>query len=92
MAADIHLEEQELQFEIDQKKSISYNAAILIQDGHTEEAAMAKAKDINVNQQAADNDPTGTLGTLAEAQSPEAPAGKEAQTHAIASRLFETLK
>lgn len=91
MAADIHLEDAEEKYQEDLKESIAHDAAIFVQNGYSEADAIAKAKEVSTNQQAAANDSTGVLATLAEAQSPKQPEGKEAQTKAIASRLIEKL-
>lgn len=87
MAFDRDLEEKEERYRQAQDQSVRDDAAALILEGYTREEAMAKALDINEHQQAADNDPTGVLGTLAEAQSPAAPTGNPAQIRAIASAL-----
>lgn len=87
MAFDRELEEREEKYRRDQDQSVRDDAAALILKGYTREEAMAKALDINEHQQAAQNDPTGVLGTLAEAQSPATPTENPAQARAIASAL-----
>lgn len=51
-----------------------------------------KAKETFATQQESMNDPTGTVGTMAEAQSPQMPEGKERQVAAIAKELEEPWK
>lgn len=91
MTKDQHLEEQERQYQESVEKSIAHDAAALVQQGFTRLQALAKAREINDNQHAAEMDPTGAMGTLAEAQSPTPPAGKERQTAAIAAQLVKKL-
>ncbi len=91
MTKDQHLEDQEWQYRAANNKLIALDAAVLIQQGYTEAAALAKARQINENQQEAIGDSTGVLETLAEAQSPKAPVEKAAQTKAIAARLLAKL-
>ena len=91
MTKDQHLEDQQQQFREDNNQLIAFDAAVLIQRGYTEEAALTKACEINENQQEALGDPTGVLATLAEARSPNAPSDQVAQTKAIAARLLGKL-
>lgn len=92
MNKDQHLEEQEEQYRESVARSIAHDAAILVQQGYSRNAALAKAAHIRDNQLAAEEDPTGALGTLAESQSPAQPVGKERQTDAIAAELLMKLK
>jgi hypothetical protein len=92
MNKDQHLEDQEEQYRESVAKSIAHDAAVFVQQGYSRNAALAKATQISDNQLAAEEDPTGTLGTLAESQSPAQPVGKEGQTNAIAAELFKKVK
>lgn len=91
MNKDQHIEDQEEQYREANNASIAYDAAVLIQQGYTERQALAKAHEINQNQQAAAVDPTGVAATLNESQSPAPSAETLAQTKAIAARLLPKL-
>lgn len=90
MGSDLHLEAAEAEYRKGQEKSILEDAAVFVRRGYSRGAAMAKAREINQNQREADDDITGVLGTLAEAQSPVPPVDNPAQTRAIAEALRKT--
>lgn len=87
MTKDEHLEQQEEQYRESKEMLIDTDAAVFVQQGYSRSAALATAREISENQQAAADDITGVLGTLEEAQSPTPPDGKTAQTRAIAVDL-----
>ncbi len=92
MTKDEHLEQQEEQYRESVDKLIAQDAAVFVQQGYSRGAALAKAREISENQRAAEDDPTGALGTLAESQSPAQPIGKEGQTKAIAADLLKKIE
>ena len=87
MTKDEHLEQQEEQYRESKERLIEQDAAVFVQQGYSRSAALAKAREISENQQAAVDDPTGALGTLEEAQFPTSPDGRTGQTKAIAAAL-----
>lgn len=91
MNKDQHIQDQEDQHREANNASIAHDAAVLIQQGYSEREALAKAHEINQNQQAATVDPTGVAATLTESQSPDPSAEKLAQTKTIAARLLTKL-
>lgn len=86
-----HIEAQEEQYREANNASIAYDAAVLIQQGYSEKAALAKAHEINQNQQTAAVDATGVAATLTESQSPALSEETLAQAKAIAARLLPRL-
>lgn len=90
MTSDVHLQEQEDKFQEARIRAICLDAAILVVNGGGRASAIDSATEIFDAQQDTDNDVTGAKGTLAEAQSPRMPKGKEAQVHAIAKALHDT--
>ena len=86
---DLHLVDQEEQYQEARAKVICYDAAILIVQGSSRPAAIQKAKETYRLQEEAEADPTGALGTLQEAQSPILTPGTEAQVAAIALELYQ---
>lgn len=89
MTSDVHLQDQEHKFQEARARAICHDAAIFVVNGYERSSAVDRATKIFEAQQEADNDVTGGRGTLAEAQSPNMPEGKEAQVHAIAQELYE---
>lgn len=88
MTSDLALQNAEDKFNEARAWAICHDAAILVIDGHSRDSAIRKATEIFDTQQQARNDPTGTIGTLAEAQSPNMHAGRDAQVKAIAQELY----
>lgn len=89
MTSDLHLQDQEDEFQDARARAICHDAAIFVVNGYERSSAVDRATEIFEAQQEAENDVTGAKGTLAEAQSPNMPKGKEAQVHAIAQELYE---
>lgn len=92
MNKDEFEEYQNEQYQDAVDNSIALDAAKLVQKGYSRPAALAKASEINAYQREAEEDPTGTIQTLAEAQSTPQPEGKQNQTHAIAAELYREMK
>ena len=88
MTSDLALQDAEDEFNEARDLAICHDAAIFVIDGYSRDSAIKKATEIFGTQQEAGNDPTGTIGTLAEAQSPNMQAGKGAQVKAIAQELY----
>lgn len=89
MTSDLHLQDQEDESQETGARAICHDAAIFVVNGYERPSAVERATKIFEAQQEAENDVTGAKGTLAEAQSPNMPKGKEAQVHAIAQELYE---
>lgn len=79
MTHDFRTEQAEQDDEDQLSECILKDAAILIQQGHSRSSAIREAKEIADWQNDADNDSTGAIGTLSEAQSPPMPADPAAQ-------------
>ena len=88
MTSNLALQDAEDECDEARDWAICHDAAILVIDGHSRDSAIKKATEIFGTQREAENDPTGTIGTLAEAQSPEVLAGRKAQVKAIAQDLY----
>ncbi len=88
MTSDLALQDAEDEFNEAREWAICHDAAILVIAGYSRDLAIKKATEIFGTQQEAENDPTGTIGTLAEAQSPNMHAGRDAQVKAIAQELY----
>lgn len=89
MTSNLHLQDQEDKFKDARARAICHDAAILVVNGYERSFAVVRATEIFEAQQGAENDVTGARGTLAEAQSPEMPKGKEVQVHAIEKDLYD---
>lgn len=90
MTSDLHLQDQEDEFQEARARAICHDAAIFIVNGNERSSAVDRATEIFEAQHEAGNDVAGVKGTLAEAQSPNMPKGKDAQVRAIAQDLYET--
>ncbi|RRD41419.1 hypothetical protein EII18_09420 [Comamonadaceae bacterium OH3737_COT-264] len=73
MTSDLHLQDQEDEFQDARARAICHNAAIFVVNGYERSSAVDRATEIFEAQQEAENDVTGAKGTLAEAQSPNMP-------------------
>lgn len=90
MSNDFRVEEQEDEFNDARERLICRNAAILVVQGVARSDALTKAEAVFEAQQEAENDITGSKGTLAEAQAPQMPNGADAKVATIAQELYES--
>ncbi|MBA5605382.1 hypothetical protein H3H36_08415 [Duganella sp. FT3S] len=93
MSKDAHLAAGEEEFKDARARVIStYAGRLVVQGDYSRQDAWMKAEAIFEAQREASDDVTGVKATLAEAQSPQVPEGKEAQAEAIGNDIYEKQK